>query len=82
VAFVLNQRGRGFVSVIDAVSHKITSGNFGAGIVIHPFALGAAILPGATSLYVDNQFATINNLLVMTGTLKDVDRTNSYPETS
>ena len=72
VAFVLNRHGSGFVSVIDAVTHKVTNGNFGTGIVNNPFALGAAILPSATSLYVDNEFATINNMLVMTGALQDV----------
>jgi YVTN family beta-propeller protein len=72
VAFVLNQQGSGFVSVIDAVMHRITNGNFGAGIVSNPFTRGAAVLPSATSLYVDNEFATIDNLLVTNGTLKDV----------
>lgn len=72
VAFVLNQAEHGFVSVIDTVTHRITNGHFGSGIVKNPYALGSAILPNATSIYVNNKFATINNLLVMAGTLKNL----------
>jgi DNA-binding beta-propeller fold protein YncE len=72
LAFVLNQLGTGFVSVIDGATHKIMNENFGSGIINNPYALGEAILPSATSLYVNNGFATINDLLIMTGTLKDL----------
>jgi DNA-binding beta-propeller fold protein YncE len=71
LAFVLNQYQAGFVSVINTVSHDIKNQNFGAGIVKSPYYFGEAILPNATSLYVDNGSATINNLLVKNGTLKD-----------
>ena len=72
VAFALNQHLPGFVSVIDAATREIKNANFAAGIVKNPLGFGEAILPGDTSLYVDNQFATINNLLVKNGTLKNV----------
>lgn len=72
LAFVLNQFGTGFVSVIDGANHKIMNGNFGSGIINNPYAFGEAILPSATSLYVNNGLATINDLLIMTGTLKDL----------
>jgi DNA-binding beta-propeller fold protein YncE len=57
--------------VINTVSHDIKNNNFGAGIVKSPYYLGEAILPNAASLYVNNGSATINNLLVKNGTLKD-----------
>jgi YVTN family beta-propeller protein len=72
LAFVLNQLGTGFVSVVDRATHNIINGSFGSGIINNPFALGEAILPSATSLYVNNGLATINDLLIMTGTLKDL----------
>jgi DNA-binding beta-propeller fold protein YncE len=72
LAFVLNQYQAGFVSVINTVSHDIKNQNFGAGIVKSPYYFGEAILPNATTLYVNNGSATINNLLVNNGTLKDV----------